>query len=156
MSNLHNAIIDYKQDAIADIIHNPDLVRVINPDVQDAEDLIYKNVFPFFRVPTIDSETLTYLTVCVSYPEAYHPEDFKRAVNLSICIICHQDEMLTDFGATKLDYIGSKLDDIFLNSNKYGFGQVYLLSSIESSLDQFHRYRELVYRTTETRVNCGG
>lgn len=155
MANLHNAIINYKQDAIADIIHNPDLVRVLNPDVANAEDLVYKNIFPFFRVPTIDSETLTYITVCVSYPEAFHPENFTRDVNLTICIICHQDEMLTDFGATKLDYIGSKLDDIFLNSKRYGVGKVFLLSSIESSLDQFHRFREIVYRTTETRKHCG-
>lgn len=154
MANLHNAIIAYKQNAMADIISDEQLVKVIDDTCENPEDLIYRNVFPYFRVPTIDIETLTYLTVCVSYPEVYHPEDYTREVNISICIICHQDEMHTDFGATKLDYIASRLDEIFLSSRKYGYGQMLLLSSIESSLDQFHRYRELVYRATETRSKC--
>ena len=116
--------------------------------------MIYRNIYPFFRIPVIDSETLTYITVCVDFPETYHPENYMRQIALKICIIVHQDQMRTEYGATRLDYIAERIDSIFLNSNKYGFGKLKLLSSSESSLTQFHRIREMIYVSNEAQGGC--
>ena len=47
-----------------------------------------------------------------------------------------------------------KIDDIFSESLKYGYGKLRLLSSTESSLDQFHRYRELIFVSSEAQAGC--
>lgn len=154
MAGLHNAVITYKNRAISEMIQDYELVRAINDRARTAEELVYKNIFPYFRVPTADTETLTYITVCIDFPESYHPERLLREVALKICVIVHQDEMNTDYGATRLDYISAKIDDIFSGSLKYGYGQLRLLSSTESSLDQFHRYREIVFASSESQADC--
>ncbi len=154
MSNLHTAIEKYKQRAISEILENDALVTAIDPHAESPDDLVYKNIFPFFRVPTADTETTTYLAICMDYPEVYHPENMVRRIALKICIIVHQDLMQTDYGATRLDYIASRCDDIFLGSSKYGFGKLLLLSSTETSLTQFHRARELIYVSNESQGSC--
>lgn len=154
MAGLHKAVISYKQKAIADILSDDLLVKAIDPRVESIDDMIYRNIYPFFRIPVIDSETLTYITVCVDFPETYHPENYMRQIALKICIIVHQDQMRTEYGATRLDYIAERIDSIFLNSNKYGFGKLKLLSSSESSLTQFHRIREMIYVSNEAQGGC--
>lgn len=155
MAGLHNTIIGYKQKAMNEIIHDADIVKALDPNNKNPEDLIYNNIFPYFRVPVVDTETRTYITICIDYPEEYHPENFMREICLKICIIVHQYEMETDWGATRLDYISAKVDDIFTNSRQYGRGKLRLLSSVESSLDETHRYREMLYVSNETQgENC--
>ena len=61
--------------------------------------------------------------------------------------------MKTEFGSTLLDYISAKIDDILNLSTKYGRGKMVLMSSTESSLDEFHRYREMMYVSKETQVS---
>ena len=123
MAGLHTAIIDYKQRAISEMIQDEELVKAVNPYAESPENLVYKNIFPYFHVPETDVETLTYITVCIDYPEVYDTDTFVRNIVLKTCVIVHQDQMETDFGATKLDYISSRLDAIFSNSLKYGFGR---------------------------------
>lgn len=154
MAGLHSSVIRYKNNAIAAILNDPEIVAALEPETDSIEDLIERNIFPYFRVPGTDTETLTYITVCIDLPEEYHPQNLMRDLILKICIIVHQDEMHTDFGATRLDYIAAQLDDIFLDNPEYGYGRLRLLSSIESSLDQFHRYREIMYVTNESQVKC--
>lgn len=154
MSGLHNAVIAYKNKAISEMLQDAELVHAIDDKVTSVDELIYRNIFPYFRVPTADTETLTYITVCVDLPEAYHPENFMRDIALKICVIVHQSEMETNYGATRLDYIAAKIDDIFSESLKYGYGKLRLLSSTESSLDQFHRYRELIFVSSEAQAGC--
>lgn len=151
MANLHSAIISYKNRAMNEIINYPDLVKAIDPNNVNPEDLIYKNIFPYFRVPDTATDTKTFLSVCIDLPEAFHPENFMRDIVLKFCIIVHQSEMKTEYGATRLDYIADKLDDIFLGSHKYGYGKLYMLSSIESTLDEWHRCREIFYVSSEAQ-----
>lgn len=154
MANLHKAVITYKQRAISEILEDEALVSAINSHVASADEIVYRNIYPFFRVPTADTETTTYLTICIDYPETYHPENNIRQIALKICIIVHQDLMETDYGATRLDYIAERCDNIFLDSLKYGFGRLRLLSSSETSLTQFHRCRELIYVSNESQGTC--
>lgn len=154
MPNLHNSIITYKQNAISEIINDPDLVKAIDESATNPESLIKKNIFPYFRVPTLDAETRTYVNICMSYPELRYKTNYMRDVYLQVCIICHQDKMDTEYGATRLDYIAAKMDEIFLNSRKYGFSPLLLLSSEETSLDQFHRCRTLTYYSDESQSKC--
>ncbi|HAH70985.1 MAG TPA: hypothetical protein DCL74_04490 [Succinivibrionaceae bacterium] len=156
MSGLHNALITYKNRAMQEIIHDPDIVKALNPDATDSEELLYHNIFPFFRVPITDTETLSYITVCAGFPDTRYPDDFVRQSYLTICVIIHQSNMQTEFGSTRLDYISAKIDDILNMSTKYGRGKLVLMSSTESSLDEFHRYREMMYVSKETQVaDCG-
>lgn len=156
MSGLHNALITYKNRAMQEIIHDPDIVKALNPGATDPEELLYRNIFPFFRVPITDTETLSYITVCAGFPDTRYPDDFVRQSYLTICVIIHQSNMQTEFGSTRLDYISAKIDDILNMSTKYGRGKLVLMSSTESSLDEFHRYREMMYVSKETQVaDCG-
>ena len=145
MASPHGSIVAYKNRAMYEIINSPELVKAIDPNNVNPENLIYENIFPYFRVPVVATDTKTFVTVCIDLPEEYHPENFMRDIILKICVIVHQSEMKTDFGATRLDYISEKLDEIFVNSHKYGYGKLRILASTESSLDEWHRFREILY-----------
>lgn len=152
MPALHNSVIAYKQNAISEMLHSYELVHAINPHAESPDDLIYKNIFPYFRVPTADTETLTYVTICIDFPETYHPENLMRQIVIKFCVIVHQDQMETEYGCSRLDYISAKIDDIFADHVGYGYGKLRLLQSNESSLDQFHRYREMMFVSQEAQV----
>ena len=153
MSGLHNAIITYKNRAMTEIIRDPDIVKALNPNAKDPEDLLYQNIFPYFRVPITDTETLSYVTVCAGFPETRYADNFVRQSYLTVCVIVHQSNMKTEFGSTLLDYLSAKIDDILNLSTKYGRGKMVLMSSTERSLDEFHRYREMMYVSKETQVS---
>lgn len=151
MAGMHTSLISCKQKLMDKFIHDADIVAALNPSAESPFDLIDNNIFPYFRVPYTDSETKSYITITVDFPEIRYVNNFARQISLKVCVIVHQREMKTDYGATRLDYIASKIDDILANSYDFGYGKLNLLSSIEGSLDEYHRYRELAYVTNTVR-----
>ena len=51
MSGLHNAVIAYKNKAISEMLEDAELVHAIDDKVTSVDELIYRNIFPYFRVP---------------------------------------------------------------------------------------------------------
>ena len=154
MSCLHDAVKAYKNKAMNQIVHNSEIVRAIGEPISSGEELLYQNIFPFFRIPDTVTETRTYITVCVDVPESFHPKDYIREVALKICIIVHQSMMETALGATRLDYIAAEIDRIFSDSAGYGLGRLHVVSSTETSLDQFHRMREIIFVSESPQSGC--
>ena len=61
---------DYKMDFIKDIISNPNVVLGIDSrnsavDSEYPDTLIYNNIFPYLRIPDIQTEADTYILLAV-------------------------------------------------------------------------------------------
>lgn len=88
------------------------------PDLS-PEDLINHNVFPHKKVP-LENETNTYVTIDITdyKPVARNPR-FKRAT-VYIYVLVHESLSTTDYGELRMDFILSRLDQIFNGARGIG------------------------------------
>ncbi len=158
-------IIDYKNKIIKDILFNQedptlsaDIVNAINSDfVGSEEELIYKNVFPYLRIPDTQTEATSYITMCVNMPKVSTKNYFFKDMLITINVIVHQDimKMPSRYSATRVDYIGSLINKIFNGNKNYGNVPLEYVSDEESILMNKFFVRSLRFRCNELNtVRC--
>ena len=151
-------IIDYKNKVIKDILHNDDeslsyeIVNAIDPDFIGAEDdLIYRNVFPYLRIPETQNDVRAYITMSVDMPRVSTKNYFFKDMIITINVICHEEmmRMPARYSATRADYIASIINKIFNNNKNYGTVALKYVSDTESvALNKFF-VRSLRFRCNE-------
>ena len=158
-------IIDYKNKIIKDILFNQedptlsaDIVNAINSDfVGSEEELIYKNIFPYLRIPDTQTEATSYITMCVNMPKVSTKNYFFKDMLITINVIVHQDimKMPSRYSATRADYIGSIINKIFNGNKNYGNVPLEYVSDEESILMNKFFVRSLRFRCNELNtVRC--
>lgn len=158
-------IIDYKNKIIKDILFNQedptlsaDIVNAINSDfVGSEEELIYKNIFPYLRIPDTQTEATSYITMCVNMPKVSTKNYFFKDMLITINVIVHQDimKMPSRYSATRVDYIGSLINKIFNGNKHYGNVPLEYVSDEESILMNKYFVRSLRFRCNELNtVRC--
>ena len=66
------SIINYKRKLATMLVNNERIVYLINNDeIRNPEDLVYKNIFNFVRVPNAPEEQLNYICFKIDMPELY-------------------------------------------------------------------------------------
>ena len=149
-------IAKYKNDVILELINNEQIVNAINAPEED--NLIYTHIFPYQYVPDTQTVATTYITMTVDIPRV-SPNNTWVYPRLTLYIICHQEAMelhLAGINSTRIDYLSSLIDTLFNNSFILGYGQLQLVSNIESSISATHRYRKMVFDTIDLNNNvCG-
>ena len=104
-------IIRYKQQLTSLIINNTAIVKLINePEITNPEDLIYHNIYDFVRIPETIDEEKTYICIKVDVPQVYRSSFLFKQLIISIYIISHQKQMITEYGGTRIDLISALLD----------------------------------------------
>lgn len=150
-------IAKYKNDVLLALINDEQITNTIN--APEEENLIYTRIFPYQYVPETQTVVATYITMTVDIPRvsANNAWVYPR---LTLYIICHQDTMelhLAGVNSTRIDYLSSLIDKLFNNSSALGYGQLLLVSNVESSISSTHRCRKMVFDTMDLNNNlCGG
>lgn len=151
-------IIDYKNKVIKDILHNEDetlsanIVMAIDEDYVDSQDdLIYRNIFPYLRIPETQTETRCYITMSVDMPKVSTKNYFFKDMVITINVIVHEDlmKMPAQYSATRADYIASIINKIFNNNKNYGTVALEYVSDVESVLLSKFFVRTLRFRCNE-------
>lgn len=136
-------IILYKNRIIKDILCteseglSDDIIAAINKKYLNTEiryDIIYEHIFPYLAIPKTEQETKTYITMAVNMPRVSTKNYFFKNMLLTLNVIVHQDNMKMDGGATRADYIASKLNKIFNHNRNYGTVSLEYVSDEESVL----------------------
>lgn len=126
MSRLKNLSLN-KEKIMMRIIGSPELVKAIHypnsdfldqADIEIPEELINSNIFPKKRVP-LDKDTNTFLTIDITdYKPTTNPQ-FKRST-VYIYVLVHESLTSTDYGVMRMDYILSKIDELFNDESGIG------------------------------------
>ncbi len=116
-----------KEKIMNRIIGSPDLVKAIyypnrdfldQADVEVPEELINDNIHLKKSIP-LDKETKTFITIDITDFKPSNNPRFKRAT-VYIYVLIHNSLLSTDYGVLRMDYILSKVDDLF--NDKRGVG----------------------------------
>ena len=111
------AIKRYKQQIISLLIHNEELVELINnTEIETPEDLIGKNIFGYIRIPQAPEEAKTYVALKIDVPEVYLSNSLFKKIIITIYVITHEDLMPTELGGSRIDLMGEEVEKIL---NKY-------------------------------------
>ncbi len=143
---------EFKNTIIRKLIQDENVRRLLDPhdECEYEDDLIYKHIFPFGRVPGTEEEVRTYITVKAHVPSISPRNDTIRNVRIEIRVYAHHDMMrIPGESMDRIDLLGAIIDSMINEQMYLGIDPVRLESSTEHILDAKHSYREMFFRTDD-------
>lgn len=140
----------YKRKIMKYLIADPELVQLVDPahNAEYPDELLYRNCFPFNRIPATEEEVSVYITVMVDIPRVYDRNDVARNVTVTIRVYAHEALMqVPGQDGDRTDLISVRIDEMLNESQDFGIGYMTLVSNTEHVLDSRHHYREIIFRT---------
>lgn len=134
------------QEILKAVYHNH-LNFLSMPDVL-VEDVMYKNIFPFYYVPGIDEKMKSYINISLT--------DYRKAGNVKfkagrilIYVITHKELFRTDYGCLRTDYLVSKIDHLFDGKRGIGLGELEFMGMREVVINEHFLGNCLEYRPVD-------
>ena len=139
-------ISEYKNRIAADLLNNEKIVKALSEvvsqeELQQMDDLLYNRIYPYDYIPQTTQEVGCYICYELYVPKVSIVNYFFKDIVFEFTIICHQDVMKTDYGATRIDYVASLIEEIFNGNKDYTFRELELVSSVPGHVTQTHRCR---------------
>lgn len=78
-------------------------------DTSQSKNLIYTQIFPYQRIPDINDEAKTFISMSFNYGESKSSEYYKWAF-VTFYIFCHKSLIKTKYNITRYDFIIDELD----------------------------------------------
>ena len=130
---------------------DPDIVEVINdPDIDPScpEELLYKSIWPFIRIPGVQDKSKNYITFSISDMGLSPRNEVMKNQYVQFVIFVHKDLAQTNFGMARHDCLGYLIRDIFSLSDKLG-AQLNLVSNAEGATDTNYLTRTLKFEIVD-------
>lgn len=130
---------------------DPDIVEVINdPDIDPScpEELLYKSIWPFIRIPGVQDKSKNYITFSISDMGLSPRNEVMKSQYVQFVIFVHKDLAKTNFGMARHDCLGYLIRDIFNLSDKLG-AQLNLVSNAEGATDTDYLTRTLKFEIVD-------
>lgn len=148
----------YKMELLSDIYKNPTIVEAIDSQQtgvtpEEPDTLMYRNLFPYMRVPNVQNKADTYILLSVDIDRVNRNNRAYARYRSTLWVMAGLDrmQMPEKYSATRIDYIAEELTRMFHGVHKFGFSEFELLSSNEVLLNVNYLYRELVFRCNDLR-----
>ena len=139
----------YKKKLITSIVNSPDLISFVNDNYVDSgecidsDELIYKQIFPFYYVPDTQTKAQSYVMIKVNGLGVKNKIYNKAEV--FVCVASHQDIMQTKDGGTRIDLMSEIVEELFNGRDDFGFGEMELKYNMEDEINTTHRCRILKF-----------
>ena len=151
-------ISEYKMAILADVYNNPLIVEAIDSQQADVfkdepDSLMYRNLFPFLRIPDTQNKADTYVLLSVNVDRINRNNKTYAIYRTTIWVLAHMERMQMPerYKATRIDFIGEELKKMFDGGYEFGFSEFELISNREILLNEKYHYRELVYICRDLR-----
>ena len=148
----------YKTKLVTSIINSPELVELLDSSyvddgkfVEESGDLVYKQVFPYYYIPETQNETKSYVIMKIN-GLGIKNKIYNKA-EVFICVVSHQDIMKVKDG-TRIDKMGEIVEELFNGRDDFGFGEMELVSNIESEINNTHRCRILRFMVEDFNADA--
>ena len=149
----------YKNKLMLSIVTSPELIELVNKDYIDSgecvnsDELIYKQLFPYYYIPETQTEVLPYITMKVNGLGV--KDKIYNKAEVYIRVISHQDCMyVKGGGGTRIDLMGEIIEELFNGRDDFGFGEMELKWNIETDISTFHKCRELRFLVEDFNANA--
>lgn len=148
----------YKRKLITSIVTSPELIELVNDNyVEDGEcvnsdDLIYQQIFPYYYIPETQTEAQSYVIMKVN-GLGIKNKIYNKA-EVYICVVSHQERMQAKGGGTRIDLMGEVVEELFNGRDDFGFGEMELISNIESEINTTHRCRILRFMVEDFNADA--
>lgn len=137
-----------KKRLIGEMLYSdPDIIEVLdNPNLDPTcpEEALYKNIYPFIRVPGTQDTSMSYITFMLDDMDGVRQNTAMKSQYLKVVIFVHRDSVETQYGAERHDLLGYLVRDNFHLSNKLGM-QLNLVSNKEGFTDTDYCTRTLQF-----------
>lgn len=148
----------YKRKLMTSIVTSPELIELVNDDyVEDGEcvnsdDLIYQQIFPYYYIPETQTKAQSYVIMKVN-GLGIKNKIYNKA-EVYICVVSHQEVMHAKGGGTRIDLMGEVVEELFNGRDDFGFGEMELISNIESEINTTHRCRILRFMVEDFNADA--
>ena len=153
-----------KREIIKELINDESIFYAIDSpditDIEDADKLVYKHIFPYHKNPETITKVITFITVQVHIPKTYDRNKTWVVPRLEIWILSHDSHMkvnnIPKISDNRNDYL-SKLIDKKLNgrdtfgtskkdeNNLHLYGKLELISNVEGVFSKDFLYRQMIF-----------
>ena len=153
---------DYKLELLRDIVGAPEIVDGIDSRSGgvvpgEPESLIYRNVFPYLRIPDTQNKADCYIMLAVDITGINGHNPTYASYLTSIWVLAHQERMrMEGRNGTRIDFLAERVKELFDGKQKFGFSAFELSSSREVILNEKYQYRELRFKCFDQRRPVGG
>lgn len=127
------------------------------PDILDAQDLEYENIFPTWKVDDVELTKKTVICLKVNSSRV-KTSDVVQRFHVDILIFTNIELQRTPLdsmmrGCTRLDYISQRIEDILSRNTTIGLGETALVYNKEDFIDNRHPCRIMRFETTGVNAN---
>ena len=121
-------LFDYKNQFMSGILTNPEIVRLIdeNVSVENAEELVYKNVFPLEYLPETLSDGRTFVCIDVDVQSSVS-KTFLIPI-IYVWVFSHRSRLRLPEGGVRIDKLCSEICKEMNGSRLYSLGELNLSS----------------------------
>ena len=118
------------------------------PSLEDPIDILrYKQVFPYRKVPKVEEEMKTYITLRLGN---FKPvgNKFKSGL-ITFYVFTHVDLMPTSYGFLRVDHIINKIDEVFNETRDFGIGKLEFDNMDEFDINESYTGTWIRYKVTD-------
>lgn len=131
----------YSDSDIIEVLGNKEI------DPTCPEEAMYKNIYPFIRVPGIQDVSRSYITYMLDDVDVGRANTNMKSQYLKVVIFVYKDMVETAYGAERHDLLGYLIRDNFHLSNALGL-KLKLISNKEGFTDTNYCTRTLLFEMT--------
>lgn len=116
------------------------------PEDFDASSLIYKNIYPYKYIPTIETTPKTFITTSFNYRAK--GMSYKNG-SIYFYVISHNSLIKTDYGFLRYDFLINQIDELMNYSRDIGLGKLEFYDMADFSVNDYYSGAYIGYRSTE-------
>ena len=147
IQNIDDDIVRKKRIIGEMLYSDPDIIEVLdNKDLDPScpDEYLYKNIFPFIRVPGAQDTSRSFITFMLDDIDTTQTNKSMKIQFLKVVIFVHKTLVQTNWGAERHDLLAYLVKDVFHLSNNLGL-QLKLVSSREGFTDTDYCTRTLQF-----------
>ena len=146
-------IIEMKRLIKQTLIADTDILEALhsNIDIDSPDEFLDTHIFGFIRIPTTQDTVRNFICFIVDDVEEHRFNEVMKTQYIQFTVICHLDDMKTEYGIDRHDLLGYLIRDTFNWTNIFGL-QFKLIYNKESTIDSDYYCRTLKFEATKPNM----
>lgn len=154
IQNVKDDIVEMKRKIKQTLIADTDILEALHNtdiDIDSPDEFLDNNIFDFVRVPQTQDTVRNFICFTVDDIEESRFNEAIKVQYIQFHVICHLDDMKTEYGISRHDLLGYLVRDIFNWTNIFGL-QFKLIMNKESTVDSDYYCRTLQFKAEKPNM----
>jgi hypothetical protein len=146
-------IIEMKRLIKQTLIADTDVLEALHAgiDIDSPDEFLDNNIYDFIRIPQTQDTVRNFICFTVDDIEENRFNEVIKTQYIQFHVICHLDDMKTEYGISRHDLLGYLIRDIFHWTNIFGL-QFKLITNKESTVDSDYYCRTLQFKAEKPNM----